>query len=299
MVRKKKKENRNFSGYDLEAWLVKTEKRISNIQYGKDFENLKPIIIKMLSKIKKEPKLVKYEPRLVLLLKDCNLNMQFIRRNEDCWALLRSGNPDYALEEIIHALKDLNTHPDKYLIRPDIKGIIIESVKKISEKVESGVKILPSKDLSKSSFQTINPTNSSQSVGNTFKPKLENLSPFDISAPNVNPFEYIEDEKMIQKDKSENFDTYFHPKNLNPNESEFESSFTPFPGQDAAQKLSNDQMNSINTYWSKEGVKEGVKEEKVQNNNSPDIKTQKITKSNQGEITVDKKKKTDNPWPDA
>ncbi len=295
MARKKKRESGKFSGYEMDVWIEKTEKRISYDQNGKVYENLKPIIIKMLSKIKKEPKLSGFEPRLVLLLKECNLNLQFMRRNEDCWSLFRSGHPNDALEEIIHALKDINNHPDKHLIKPDIKGLIIDSIKKISEKVESGIKILPRKDLSKSRFQTIKPTNSSQSAGNTFKPKLDNFSPFDIPAPIVNPFDYIEDDKMIQKDKSENFETYFHPKNLNPNESEFESNFIPFPGQVTAQKLSKDQINSINTYWSKEGIKE----EKVQNNNSLDIKTQKITKSNQEEITADKKKKTDNLWPDA
>jgi len=54
-------------------------------------------------------------------------------------------------------------------------------------------------------------------------------------------------------------------------------------------------MNSINAYWSKEDNKE----EKVQNNNSAEIKTQKITESNQEEIIMDKKKKTDNPWPNS
>ena len=40
MARKKKKENEKISSEKLDAWLVKTEKRISNIQYGKDFEDL-------------------------------------------------------------------------------------------------------------------------------------------------------------------------------------------------------------------------------------------------------------------
>ncbi len=296
MARKKKGETGKFSGYDLDAWFVKTEKRISNIQYGKDFESLKVVIIKLLSKIKKEPNLIEFEPRLVLLLKECNLNIQFIRRNEDCWNLLRSGHPNEALEEIIHVLKDINTHPDKYLIKPDIRGLIVDSIKKISEKAESEVKILPELNLSKSNIKTIKPLNSEQilpdsihTTGNTFKQKLENFNPFDISAPIENPFEKIKDEKIIRLDKPEIFKTYFHQNNLNPNENKFESDFVSIPGQDIAQKLSEDQMNSINTYWSKQGEEKG---EKVQQNDSLNIKTQKISNEKQ----KDKKKKADNPW---
>ena len=284
MARKKKAETGKLSGYEMDVWLAKTEKRISNIQYGKDFENLKIILIKLLSRIKKEPFLMKFEPRLVLLLKDCNLNLQFIRRNEDCWILLKSGHSKEALEEIIHILKDLNAHPDKYLVRPDIKGLIVDSVKKISEKSESEVKILPKLNLPKSIIKTIKPSISKQTTGNTFKPKIEDLNPFDISAPIRNPFEYMEDEKMVEEDKQdkqdkqdnqEKFETYFRPKNLKLNENEFDLNFAPFPKLDKAQKLSEDQVNSINTYWSKEGEEgEEDKEEKIQRNNSPDAKTQ-------------------------
>ena len=302
MARKKKKENGNFSSDKLDVWLVKTEKRISNIHYGKDFEDLKPVIIKLLSKIKKEPNLAGFEPRLVLLLKDCNLNLQFIRRDEDCWILLKSGHLKEALEEMIQILKDINAHPDKHLIRPDIKGKILESIKNISEDIESEVKILPHLNLPKSNIKTIKPSTSEQiyphspkTTGNTFTPKLEDINPFDIVSPIENPFKLIEDEKIVHKDKSSNIKTYFHPKNPNPDESEFGSNFAPFLGQDDGQKLSEDQMNSINVYWSKEGNKE----EKVQNNNFADNKTQKITESNQEEITIDKKKKTDNPWPNS
>jgi len=298
MARKKRKENGNFSSDKLDAWLVKTEKRISNIQYGKDFEDLKPVLIKLLSKIKKEPNLSGFEPRLVLLLKDCNLNLQFIRRDEDCWILLKSGHSKEALEEMIQILKDINSHPDKHLIRSDIKGKIVESIKKISEDVESEVKILPHLNLPKSNIKTIKPSTSeqiyhhpTQTTGNTFTPKLEDFNPFDIVSPIENPFKFIDDDKIVRKDKSSNIKTYFHPKNPTPDESEFGSNFAPFLGQDDSQKLSEDQMNSINAYWSKEDNKE----EKVQNNNSVDIKTQKITKSNQEEITINKKKKTDNP----
>ena len=300
MARKKKKENGDFSGEKLEVWLSKTEKRISNVQYGKDFENLKPIIIKLMSKIKKEPRLSEFEPRLVLLLKDCNLNLQFLRRNEDCWNLVRLGHTNEALEEIIHTLKDINVHPDKHLIRPDIKGIIVESVKKISEKVESDVKILPKLNLPNSNIKTLNPSiseqtlpRSMQTTDTVFKPNLENFNPFDISAPIENPFKIIEDEQMIQKAKDVNSETYFQSKDLNLKESEFESTLDPFSKQNQEHKLSGVQMNSINEYW----AKEEKKEEEIQDNNSDDIKTQKITKSNQEEINLEKKKKTDNPWP--
>ena len=305
MARKKKGETGKFSGYEIDAWLVKTENRISNIQYGKDFESLKVVIIKLLSRIKKEPYLIEFEPRLVLLLKECNLNIQFIRRNGDCWNLLRSGHPNEALEEIIHVLKDINEHPDKYLIKPDIKGLIVDSIKKISEKAESEVKIFPELNLPKSNIKTIKRSISEQTTGNTFKPKVEDFNPFDISAPITNPFEYMEDEKVVQEDKQEKFETYFRPKNLKLNESEFDSNFAPFPKQEKAQKLSEDQINSINTYWSKEGEEgeeekeeDEIGEEEVQQNNSLDVRTQKIPQLKQEEINFEKKKKTDNSWSD-
>jgi len=275
MARKKKKETEKISSEKMDAWLVKTENRISNVQYGKDFENLKQVLIKLLSKIKKEPNLLIFEPRLVLLLKDCNLNLQFIRRNEDCWILLKSGHSKEALEEIIHTLKDLNAHPDKYLIRPDIKGKIIESIKKISENVESEVKILPHLNLPDSNIKTLNPSTSEQilshstrTTGNTFKPKLENFNPFDISGPRENPFKFIDDEKLIQKEEGANSKTYFQPKEQNLEKNELETDLGPFSNQDNVQNLSEDQMNSIDAYWSKE------------------------------EIRIKKKKKSDNPWPD-
>ena len=275
MARKKKKENEKISSEKLEAWLVKTENRISNIQYGKDFENIKQVLIELLSKIKKEPNLLTFEPRLVSLLKDCNLNLQFIRRNEDCWILLKSGHSKEALEEIIHALKDLNAHPDKYLVRPDIKGKIIESIKKISENVETEVKILPHLNLPDSNIKTLNPSTSEQilphsiqTTGNTFKPKLENFNPFDISTPGENPFKFIDDEKLIQKEEGANSKTYFQPKEQNLEKNELETDLGPFFNQDNVQNISGDQKNSIDAYWSKE------------------------------EINIRKKKKSDNPWPD-
>ena len=260
MARKIKKETGTFSSEKLDDWLVKTEKRISKVQYGKDFETLKLTIIKLLSKIKKEPHLSGFEPRLVLLLKDCNLNIQFIRRNDDCWDLVKVGRFNEALEEIIHTLKDINTHPDKHFIRPDIKGIIVDSVKEISEKVESEVKILPKLNLPHSNIKTINPLSSEQTpppsiqtTGNTFRPNIETFHPFDISAPIENPFKFIDDEEIPQKARDVNSNTYFKSNEKNQKEGEFGTNLLPFPkeDEDEDEKLSEDQMNSINIYWSK------------------------------------------------
>ena len=103
---------------------------------------------------------------------------------------------------------------------------------------------------------------------------------------------------MVQEDKQEKFETYFRPKNQHQFENEFDLNFAPFPKLDKAQKLSEDQENSINTYWSKEG-EEGEKgeEEKIQQDISlDDTKTQKISNVTQEER---KEKKTNNPWPDT
>ena len=94
---------------------------------------------------------------------------------------------------------------------------------------------------------------------------------------------------MIQTNNDANSKTYFQPKDQNLKESESESNLTPFSNQDKGQKLLEDQMNSISDYWSKEGLKE-----EDQNNNSHEIKTQKISN-----IKQEEKKKKDNPWPDA
>ncbi|QEE16250.1 hypothetical protein DSAG12_02080 [Promethearchaeum syntrophicum] len=294
-----KKETGTFSSEKLVSWLAKTEKRISNVQYGKDFENLKLVIIKLLSKIKKEPHLAGFEPRLVLLLKDCNLNIQFIRRNDDCWSLVKEGRFNEALEEIIQTLKDINSHPDKDLIRPDIKGIIVDSVKKISEQVDSEVKILPQLNLPKSNIKTLNPLSSpkspSQSIqttGNTFKPDIEKFHPFDISAPIENPFKFIDDEKIPQKVRDVNSETYFKSKHLNHKDSKIEPYLDPFPKPNQSQDLSKDQLNSISEYWLKKG-----KNKIMQHKNSTDIVTQKIAQSNQDDFNLEKKKKTNNPWP--
>ena len=268
MARKIKKETGTFSSEKLDDWLVKTEKRISKVQYGKDFETLKLTIIKLLSKIKKEPHLSGFEPRLVLLLKDCNLNIQFIRRNDDCWDLVKVGRFNEALEEIIHTLKDINTHPDKHFIRPDIKGIIVDSVKKISEKVESEVKILPKLNLPKSNIKTLNPLYSKQTAGNTFKPNIEDFHPFDISTPIENPFKFIDNEKIPLKDRNAKSETYFKSKNLKEKDSKIDFPLDPFSKPNQSQSLSGDQKNSIDAYWSQEGKKSK------------------------------KKKKSDNPWPD-
>jgi len=294
-----KKETETFSSEKVANWLAKTEKRISNVQYGKDFQNLKLIIIKLLSKIKKEPHLAGFEPRLVLLLKECNLNLQFLRRNDDCWNMFKASRINEAHEEIIHTLKEINGHPDKHLIRPDIKGIIVDSVKTISDKIDSGVKILPQLNLPKSDIITLNPLRSKQippqsiqTTGNTFKPNIENFHPFDISTPIENPFKFIDDEKIPQKDEDVNSETYFKSKNLKENDSKIEPYLDPFSKPDESKSLLEDQMNSINEYWIKEG-----KIADTHNKVSSEYKTQKITQSNQEEINLEKKKKTDNPWP--
>ncbi|MHA1720228.1 MAG: hypothetical protein ACTSWX_02355, partial [Promethearchaeota archaeon] len=295
MARKKNKVISKFSSYELGAWLEKTEKRISMAQNGKDFDVLKPIIIRMLVKIKKNPHLSEFEPAIVLMLKEVNLNLQFIRRNDDCWALVNNGHSKEALDEIIHALKDLNNHLDKHMIRPEIKGNIIDSIKKISELVESEVKILDKNQFSNLKNQTIKPSISisNQKTVNTFKPKIETLDPFDINAPKINPFNDFGEDSSEKKDHSNRSETYFQP-NLNKSiEDNFKLKFDPFPKNNNAEKLFGDNLNSINTYWEKD-EKEGQVE---QNKEILDEKTRKISHKEIKEKKSDKKKKNGNSWP--
>lgn len=263
---------------NLQAQLAK-----SNNQ--ENLEKIKFTLIKLYDQLKTNPNTDDLNEKRIELLKECNLNLQILDRDENVWTLIKQHHVQQAYDQSIFTLKMMNEHPQRYWIKSWVGNIAIQTMQKIAELATS----LP-----------INQKNHMQQkeVGHTFINPGEGSA---ISLPKTafsTPARTSQD-TLRPKDLQQQFDkksTPFSPMNANLLEqtSSQGDTFKPFPStidksvpfptqlgsdppwdQESSQD-SNDTMrppsqnvsvNSIQTFWDKDAEKT----QKVKPNGDSDL----------------------------
>ncbi|UYP47022.1 hypothetical protein NEF87_003307 [Candidatus Lokiarchaeum ossiferum] len=265
VLSKKRKEKAIVSGHEMHSALNRLASRISYINTKSEFDKTKVELIKLYTKIKQHPVLMEFDNQRVELLRECNINIQFLNRDEDVWNLISRGKIEDAYEEIIATTKAISDHPDRHYIKSWVSSQIRESLKKIADLAAA----LPKKK--EDTSQTIMPKEFSSTdtpfsplaSNKTIKPQFDvPINPFAKSeftslSSEENPFDQAKprttatihpspDSATLFKpnDIASPFEKTFRPKNLTPASSE---SKTIMPSNPQAVQYPDD--NSIKTFW--------------------------------------------------
>lgn len=282
---KKRKEKGLISGQEMHSALNRLASRISNINTKSEFDKTKLDLIKLYTKIKQNPKLIEFDNQRVELLRECNINIQFLNRDEDVWNLFSRGKIEDAYEEIIATTKAISDHPDRYYIKSWVSSQIRESLRKIADlaSVRPEKKVNASQTIMPKQFSSTDSPFSPQSADKTIKPQLEApINPFAKSdftplASEQNPFDQTKprttatirpspDSATLFKpsDLTSPFEKTFRPKNLTPASSD---SKTLMPSTKQAVQYPDD--NSIKTFWVREETPESSPKELQEPDNTP------------------------------
>lgn len=279
---KKRKEKGLISGVEMHSALSRLTSRISSIGTKSEFDKTKVELIKLFSKIKQNPFLQEFDAQRIELLKECNINIQFLNRDEDVWNLISRGNLEDAYEEIIATTKAISDHPDRHHIKSWVSSQIRDSLRKIADLATSIPKKKESNDhtIMPQQFSDDTTPISPSTAEKTLMPKAgEPLNPFaqsDFTSSHAQPNPFDQNiprtaatikpshdfETIFQKaDVVSPFEETFRPNNLTPTNSNSKT-FIP-----KATKKADD--NSIKTFWVREDDQELIQGDNQGSTNSP------------------------------
>ncbi len=122
-----------FSSAEMNHQLDLAEMVLKAANNKETLEKIKIGLITLFQQVKKNPALQITEPRRIQILKECNLNLQFINYNEDVWDLIHRGFIQQGYEEIIKVMRMVNEHIDRGLLKPWIINKISTSLREIAE----------------------------------------------------------------------------------------------------------------------------------------------------------------------
>ncbi len=295
----KNKERNTVTSIEISVILKRLTDKLHNAKRVEDFEYIKVKLIKLYEKIRQSILFLDFDEKRIQLLKECNINLQFLHRDIDAWNYFTQNKVTEAYDEIIATMKSISQHPDRHLIKPWIFTTIQESLQKIAnlvanipkqsksqEKIQNitdhtfihpvGVDI----ELRKTTIQNIDDQqtslpNSIDPLDHPFPETIGLSNQKEIKADNINPFKFsnafAKNSPNLNAimNRDDNFDLTFKPSNLKPEKS-LEKTFLmkeksiPFPPTTDSSMDNKD--NSIKKFWIKENkIDDEIKDNSIDN----------------------------------
>ncbi|MHA1744888.1 MAG: hypothetical protein ACTSWW_02745 [Promethearchaeota archaeon] len=300
---KKKKVKDQAPSPNFEKIIKGLENLQAQLAKARNLENLERIkftLIKLFDQLKTNPNTDELNEKRVELLKECNLNLQFLDRDENIWVLFKQHQVHQAYDQSILMLKTMNDHPQRYWIKPWVRNIATQTMQKIADLVTS----LPAGEhqhiQKPEQGQTfVNPRegtvapfpHKSSSISALPSPTQETFRPKDSQQPfedRISPFPPIEatllDSPTSRGDTFKPFPSSSVQSRPFPTQSESDLPWKQESSQEPIDTVippnQNESTNSIQTFWSKDGEKTQKikpKEDDDSNSNDPThSKTKKI-----------------------
>lgn len=284
----------------------KITKGLENLQAqlakARNLENLEKIkftLIKLFDQLKTNPNTDDLNEKRIEMLKECNLNLQFLDRDENIWVLFKQHQVQQAYDQSIFTLKTMNEHPQRYWIKPWVRNIVTQTMQKIADLVTS----LPT-----GQHQHIQKTEKGQTFVNPWE---GTVAPLPEKSSSISALTPPTQETFRPKDSQQPFEDHTSPFSpleaslLDPSTSRGDT-FKPFPSssvqsnpfptlsesdlpweQESSQEpidtvmpsTQNESTNSIQTFWSKDAEKtQKIKPKEEDDSNSNDPKHSKTKK---------------------
>lgn len=196
MAKKDKKDKDKFEGMkrrDFINFLRDSKYLLGKARHQKDIEQVKVNLIKSYNAIKQDKSLADLNEPRINLLKNCNINLQFLHRVQDARRKLALLDIQGAYEDTLNASRAMYSHPDRALLHDWIREEIRQSLEFVAKKAADEEKRQKAKDVKKtvSPDQTFIPGSGVQPVKSeesTSKDPLQTLKPEPSSDPFISPF---------------------------------------------------------------------------------------------------------------